>query len=145
MPRQGTDLSACLDRYDCHQILHDVGELPVECDQRVGVELGQGDVLGIKGVWPPEQACGLPGDILQYAEPVRIDPDPAPAAPPGDHLVDAVGSHRRSVVHPQLRSVRLPVSGADPDVAVKTAGSLMAEPDDPRLAALAADGDLALP
>jgi hypothetical protein len=80
-------------------------------------------------------------------EPVRIDADPALAAPPGNHLVDTVGSHRRPVVHPQpqLRPVRLPVSGTDPDVAAKTAGSLTAEPDDPRLAALASDGDLALP
>ena len=34
------------------------------------------------------------------------------------------------------------MSGADLDVAVQTAGGLMAEPDDPRLASLAADGDV---
>jgi hypothetical protein len=77
---------------------------------------------------------------------VRIDADPALTAPPGEHLVDTVASHRRPVVHPQpeLRPVRLPIPGADPDLAVKTADGLIAEPDDPRLAALAADGDLAL-
>jgi hypothetical protein len=34
------------------------------------------------------------------------------------------------------------MSGADLDVAVKTAGGLMAEPDEPRLASLAADGEV---
>ena len=78
MPRQGTDLSACLDRYDCHQILHGVGELPVECDQRVGMKLGQGDVLGVKGVRPPEQAGGLPCDVLKDA----VSEQPHPDLPP---------------------------------------------------------------
>jgi hypothetical protein len=55
-----------LDGSDRHQVLHGVGELPVERDQRVGVELGQGGMLGVKGVRPAEQAgcCagrGMPG------------------------------------------------------------------------------------
>ena len=54
-----------LDRCDRHQILHSMGELPVESDQRVGVELGQCHVLGVKGVRPPEQAGGLPCDVLK--------------------------------------------------------------------------------
>ena len=33
-----------------------MGELPIERDQRISMELGQGDVLGVKGVRPPEQA-----------------------------------------------------------------------------------------
>jgi len=36
-----------LDRCDSHQILHGLGELPIERDQSVGLELGQGDVLGV--------------------------------------------------------------------------------------------------
>jgi hypothetical protein len=31
-----------------------MGELPVERDECVGLELGQSDVLGVKGVRPPE-------------------------------------------------------------------------------------------
>ena len=58
-----------LDGFDRHQVLHGVGELPVERDQRVGVELSQGDVLGVKGVRPAEQAGGLPCDILEDAVP----------------------------------------------------------------------------
>lgn len=64
-----------LDRCDRHQILYGVGEVPVERDQRVGVELGQCDVLGVKGVWPPEQAGGLPGDILEDAVPEQPYPE----------------------------------------------------------------------
>jgi hypothetical protein len=51
--------------------------LPVERDQRVGVELGQGHVLGVKGVRPAEQAGGLPGDILKDA--VSEQPHPQPS------------------------------------------------------------------
>jgi hypothetical protein len=47
--------------------------LPVEGDQRVGVQLGQGDVLGVKGVRPAEQDGGLPRDALQDA--VAQQPD----------------------------------------------------------------------
>jgi dihydrolipoamide dehydrogenase len=42
------------DRYDSHQILHGIGEPAIEHDQRVGLELGQRDVLGVKRVRPPE-------------------------------------------------------------------------------------------
>jgi hypothetical protein len=51
--------------------------VPVERDQRVGVELGQGDVLGVEGVGPPEQDGGLPGDVLKDAVPEQPDPQPA--------------------------------------------------------------------
>jgi hypothetical protein len=36
-----------LDRCDSHQILRGIGELPIERDQSVGLELGQSDVLGV--------------------------------------------------------------------------------------------------
>ncbi len=54
-----------------------MGELPVERDQRVGVELGQCHVLGVKGVRPPEQDGGLPCDVLKDAVPEQPDPQPA--------------------------------------------------------------------
>jgi hypothetical protein len=38
-------------------------EVPIEHDRHVGVELGQGDVPGVKGVRPPKQA----GDLLCHA------------------------------------------------------------------------------
>ena len=41
----------------------------VERDQRVGVELGQCDVLGVKGVGPPEQDGRLPCEVLKDAVP----------------------------------------------------------------------------
>jgi hypothetical protein len=52
-----------LDGCDRDQVLHGIGEVPVEGDQRVGVQLGQGDVLGVKSVWPPEQGGGFPCDL----------------------------------------------------------------------------------
>ncbi len=54
-----------------------MGELPIEGDQRVGMKLGQSHVLGVKGVRPPEQASGLPCDVLKHA--VAEQPDPQPA------------------------------------------------------------------
>jgi hypothetical protein len=54
-----------------------MGEVPVERDQRVGVELGQGDVLGVKGMGPPEQDGDLPGDVLKDAVPEQPDPQRA--------------------------------------------------------------------
>jgi hypothetical protein len=80
-------------------------------------------------------------------EPVRMNGHPALAATPHNHLVDAVRRHRAPVVdpRPQLRPVRLGVPCPDPDVAVEGDGGLVADPDDPRLAALAPDGDLPLP
>ena len=51
-----------LDWCDLHQILHGMGELPIECDECVGLELGQGDVLGVIGVGPPELVGDLPSD-----------------------------------------------------------------------------------
>src|SRR5260221_4950915 len=81
------------------------------------------------------------------ADPMRIDRDPALAAAPGDHLVDAVGGHRRPVVHaePQLRPACLGMPFADPDVAVEAARGIMADLDGPRLAALATGRDLPAP
>src|SRR5215831_520064 len=82
------------DGCDRHQILHGMGELPIERDQRVAVELGQGDVLGVKGVRPPEQAGGLPCDVLKDAVSEQPDPEPAHVVelslgiPPG-HLTAA--------------------------------------------------------
>jgi hypothetical protein len=66
-----------LNRCDAHQILHGTGELPIERDQGIGLQLGQGDVLGIQRVRPSE----LVGDIPRYAlqHPVSEQPDPQPA------------------------------------------------------------------
>ncbi len=54
-----------LDRCDSHQILDGMGELPVERDQSIGLELGQSDVLGVKRVRPPELVGDLPCDVLK--------------------------------------------------------------------------------
>ena len=87
-----------------------------------------------------------PGMTDMVTEPMRIHRDAALAAAPDHHLVDPVGRHRRPVhSEPEFRPVRLGVPRSDPEVAVDAAGGLMADPDDPRLAALAADGDLPLP
>jgi len=43
--------------------------VPAEGDQRVGVELGQGDVPGANVVSPPGQAGGLSRDILEECGP----------------------------------------------------------------------------
>jgi hypothetical protein len=45
---------------------------------------------------------------------------------------------------PELRPPRLSVPGPDAEVAVQGYGCLVADPDDPGLAGLAADGDLPL-
>jgi len=80
-------------------------------------------------------------------EPVRPGIDAALAAAAGDHLVDPVSGHRPAIVHPepQLRPPCLGMPGPGPEIAVQGTGGLVSDPDDPRLAALAADGDLALP
>jgi len=59
-----------------------MGELPIEGDQSVGLELGQSDVLGVKGVGPSELAGDLPCDILKDA--VSEQPNPQPA-----HVVES--------------------------------------------------------
>ena len=66
-----------LDRCDSHQIFHGIGELPVERDQSVGLELGQSDVLGVKRVGPAELIGDLPCDDLKLV--VFEQPDPHPA------------------------------------------------------------------
>src|SRR5271165_7610482 len=66
-----------LDRCDSYQILHGIGELPVERDQSVGLELGQSDVLSVKRVRPPELVGDLPCDDLKLV--VFEQPDPHPA------------------------------------------------------------------
>jgi hypothetical protein len=80
-------------------------------------------------------------------EPVRVGVHCALAAAAGDHLVDAGGGQRLPVVHaqPQLRPPGLRVPGAGAQVPVQAEGGLVADLDDPGLAALAADGDLPLP
>ena len=55
----------------------------------------------------------------------------------------AVSGPRLLNPQPQLRPVCLRVPPADPDVAIEAAGGLVTDPDDPRLAALSADRDLA--
>ena len=65
-----------LDRCDSHQVLHGIGELPVERDQSVGLELGQSDVLSVKRVRPPELVGDLPCGVLK--EVVFVHPDPHP-------------------------------------------------------------------
>ena len=46
-----------LDRCDRHQILHGMGELPVQRDQRVGMELGQCHVIGVEDIHPSRVAA----------------------------------------------------------------------------------------
>jgi len=41
------------------------------------MELGQGDVPGVKGVRPPQQDGGLPCDVLKDAVPQQPNPQPA--------------------------------------------------------------------
>ena len=80
-------------------------------------------------------------------EPVREGVHTALAAAAGDQLVDPGGGQRLPVAGPELQlgppGLRVPGAGAD--VPVQAPGGLVADPDDPGLAALAADGDLPLP
>ena len=62
------------DRCDSHQILHGLGEVPVQRDEGVCVKLGQGDVFGVKCVIPPKLVGDLPCDVLEDA--VSQQPDP---------------------------------------------------------------------
>ena len=80
-------------------------------------------------------------------EPVGEHLDAALAATAGDDLVDAAGGHRAAVVHPepQLGPVGLGVPGPGADVPVEGAGGVVADLDRAGRAALAADGDLAVP
>ena len=47
------------DGCDRDQVLDGAGEVPVEGDQRVGVELGQGDVLGVKVSGHPSRTAAF--------------------------------------------------------------------------------------
>src|ERR1700683_354764 len=80
-----------------------------------------------------------PGVAEMMTDPVRINGHPALAAAAHDHLIDAVRHHRPPVVHsqPLLRPVRLGMPCPDPDVTVEADGGLVADPDNPRLTALA--------
>src|ERR1035441_5494176 len=88
-----------------------------------------------------------PGVAEVVPEPVRAGVHAALLAAAGGHLVDAGGGQRLPVAHaqPQLRPPRLRVPGPGADVPVQAPGRLGTDPDDPVLAALAADGDLPLP
>jgi hypothetical protein len=57
-----------------------MGELPIERDQSVGLDLGQSDVLGVKHVRPPELAGDLPRDVLKGTVSEQPDPEPAHVA-----------------------------------------------------------------
>ena len=59
-----------------------MGELRIECDECVRLELGQGDVLGVICVGPPEVVGDLPGDVLKNALSGQSDPQPAHVAEP---------------------------------------------------------------
>src|ERR1039457_1235377 len=88
-----------------------------------------------------------PGVAEMVPEPVRVDVHAALLAASGGHLVDAGRGERLPVARaqPQLRPPRLPVPGAGTEVPVQAPGSLVTDPDDPVLAALAADRNLPLP
>jgi CPA1 family monovalent cation:H+ antiporter len=65
------------DGRDHHQALHSVGELRVKRDERVSLELGQRDVLGVKRVGPSELVGDLPRDVLQ--DTISEQPNPQAA------------------------------------------------------------------
>ena len=80
-------------------------------------------------------------------EPVREGVHAGLAAAAGGHLVDAGGGQRFPVAgsEPQLGPPGLGVAGAGAQVPVQAPGGLVADLDDPVLAALAADRELPLP
>ena len=124
-----------LDRCDSHQILDGMGELPVERDQSIGLELGQSDVLGVKRVRPPELVGDLPCDVLKEAVFEQADPHPAhvveaspvptpTGSPPAAHLrpglqprprPGAVSPHRTTSRSPPQPRSALP-GGRSPDI-----------------------------
>ena len=65
--RCGDPSGQCFDRRDRYQPRHSLRELRVERDERVGLELGQGEVLGLERVGPPELVGDLPRDALKDA------------------------------------------------------------------------------
>ena len=77
--RAGSGREQRLDRCDSHQILHGIGELPVERDQSVGLELGQSYVLGVKRVRPAKLVGDLPCGVLKEVFVVFAQMDPHPA------------------------------------------------------------------
>jgi hypothetical protein len=88
-------------------------------------------------------AAVQPGVAEVMPKPVRVQAESALPAAAGDHLVDAGGGQRLPVAgsEPQLGPPGLGVPGAGPLVPVQAPGGLVADPDDPVLAALAADGE----
>jgi hypothetical protein len=59
-----------------HQVLYSVGECRIERDERVGLELGQGDLSGVRGVRPPEGVGDLSCEVLK--DPVSEQSNPQP-------------------------------------------------------------------
>jgi hypothetical protein len=80
-------------------------------------------------------------------EPVRERVHADLAAAADNHLVDAGGGQRLPVAHaqPQLGPLGVGMPGAGAEVPVQAAGGLVADLDDPVLAALAVDDELPLP
>ena len=85
--------------------------------------------------------------LVRGPEPVRVDVHAALAAAAGGHLVDAGGGQRLPVAgsEPQLGPPGLGAPGAGAQVPVQAPGGLVADLDDPILAALAANHKLPLP
>ena len=88
-----------------------------------------------------------PGVAEVVPEPVRVHGHVALAAAAGDQLINPGGGQRLPVIdpEPQLVPPGLGVPGTGPQVPVQAPGGLVADPDDPVLAALAADCDFPLP
>ena len=59
-----------------------MGELAIECDECVGLELGQSDVLGVIGVGPPELVGDLPSHVLKDTVSEQSNPQPAHVVEP---------------------------------------------------------------
>jgi hypothetical protein len=69
-------LGECLEGGDRDEVSGSGREGWVQCDERVGLKLGEGDVLGVERVVPSQLIGDIPGDSLQDA--VAQEPDPQP-------------------------------------------------------------------
>jgi hypothetical protein len=85
-PRSFIESGQRFDRRDHHQAIHGAGERRIECDERVGLQLGQCDVLGVERVGPPELVGDLPCDVLKDTVSEQSDPQRARGSRPRREL-----------------------------------------------------------
>ena len=91
-------VSEGLERRNCHDLLRNFSKIGIKGDERIGLQLSQGQVLGVKRVRRTELVCDLPRDTLQNSVTQESNPQPADVVElPLGILLGQVATLHRSV------------------------------------------------